>query len=152
MSTRWGHVVGGVCDLVIEAASAPAPAFGGAWVELTGDAGIGWHWDGSTWTPAPPPAPDPAEWLIDVGPFIDRFGPAKLAVLASTDATVRALVTDILARKWIDLQRPDVAAGIDALIGVGIPGIDGPLKTAILTTPVAPVEQLALRRLYFAGG
>ena len=96
------------------------------------------------------PAPDPTEWLIDVGPYFDRFGPAKLAVLSSSDATVRALVTDLQVRKWIDLKRADVAQGIDLLISKSIPGIDAALKSAILDTPVQPVENLALRKAYFS--
>ena len=40
--------------------------------------------------PAPPVA-DPAEWFIDLGPFYDRFGAAKMAVLTSTDAGVKAI-------------------------------------------------------------
>ena len=98
----------------------------------------------------PAPAPDPTEWLIDVGPFFDRFGPAKLAVLSSSDAAVRALVTDLQVRKWIDLKRADVAQGIDLLISKSIPGLDAALKSAILNTPVQPVENLALRKAYFS--
>lgn len=140
----------GVCIAVSEQ---PAIPQGPQFVPLEGlDLGVlGRTFSGGQWQPAPPPPADPAEWLIDVGPFMDRFGLAKLAVLASTNATVRALVTDILARRWIDLQRADVAAGIDLIIGAGVPGVDGTLKTAILTTPVQPAENLALRRLYFGG-
>ena len=96
------------------------------------------------------PAPDPTEWLIDVGPFFDRFGPAKMAVLSSSDATVRALVTDLQVRKWIDLKRADVAQGIDLLISKSIPGLDAARKSAILNDPVQPVENLALRKAYFS--
>jgi len=93
---------------------------------------------------------DPAEWLIDVGPFFDRFGAAKMAVLTSANATVQALVKDLQIRKWIDLQRADVAAGIDALIALGVAGVDGALKTAVLTTPVTAGENEALRKVYFS--
>lgn len=118
------------------------------------EAGIGWLWDGAALHPPAPPdpgptPPDPAQWLIDVGPFFDRFGAAKLQVLASADATVRALVTDLQVRKWIDLQRPDVAAGIDLLTTKGV-GVTAALKADILTTPVAPAENLALRKTYFS--
>ena len=101
-------------------------------------------------TPAPAsidPLPDPAAWLIDIGPFFDRFGVAKIPTLASADATVQAIVKDCQARKWIDLQRVDVAQGLDTLIAKAL--IDEPLKSAILSTPVAPEENLALRRSYF---
>ena len=125
----------------------------GTWVPAAG-AGIGWTYDGQSFappavTPAPVPA-NPAEWLIDIGPFFDRFGAAKLAVLAHTDPTVRALVTDLQVRKWIDLKRADVGLGLDLLISKSIPGVTPALKTAILTTPPAPEENLALRKTYFA--
>lgn len=87
--------------------------------------------------------------LIDIGPFFDRFGAAKLSVLSSANATVKALVTDVLARKWVDLSRADVSSGIDAIIAAGINGID---KTAILAVPVGGDDNLALRKLYFNDG
>jgi hypothetical protein len=94
-------------------------------------------------------APPPYEWYIDIGPFFDRFGSAKMAVLTSTNVVAKAIVTDCMVRKWIDLQNPAVAAGIDALISVGVSGVDAALKTSILTTPVLPAEQSAVVRMYF---
>ena len=95
------------------------------------------------------PAPvNPTEWLIDIGPFFDRFGPAKMAVLTSTDAGVKAILADTQVRKWIDLQRPDVAQSV-AYIGTVVSAVTPALQTAILTTPVTPEENLALRKLYF---
>ena len=110
---------------------------------------LGRTWDGSKWGAAPiDNATDPAEWLIDVGPFFDRFGAAKMAVLSSSDAIVRALVTDLQVRKWIDLKRADVVQGIDLLISKSL--ISAASKDVILTTPVEHVENLALRKMYFA--
>lgn len=86
--------------------------------------------------------------LIDIGPFLDRFGTSKMAVLSSTNATVKALVLDVTVRKWIDLSRADVAAGIDMIIAAGITGIN---KAAILAVPVGGDENLALRKQYFNG-
>lgn len=106
-----------------------------------------------TWRAAaeqPQPPADPCAWLIDVGPFFDRFGAAKLAVLSSADATVQAIVKDSQVRKWIDLQHPAVAQGIDALIALAVPGVDAAMKAIILETPVAPAEQSALRKVYFS--
>ena len=100
---------------------------------------------------SPAPSVDPAEWLIDVGPFFDRFGAAKMALLMSTNTTVRALVADLQVRKWVDLKRPAVSAGIDALIQLGVPGVNAALKTAILATPVTAEENLALRVQFFGG-
>ena len=97
----------------------------------------------------PPPAPNPTEWLIDVGPFFDRFGAAKMAVLTSTDAGVKAILADTQVRKWIDLQRADVAQSV-AYIGTVVSAVTPALQTAILTTPVTPEENLALRKQFFS--
>lgn len=100
--------------------------------------------------PAPVPTPvDPTEWLIDIGPFYDRFGAAKMAVLTSTDAGVKAILSDVAIRKWLDLQRVDVASSL-AYIGSVLPSVTGPLQASILTTPVTAEENLALRKLYFS--
>lgn len=101
--------------------------------------------------PEPEPAPTPPpvyEWFIDIGPFFDRFGPAKMQVLTSTDAGVRALITDIQIRKWIDLKLPEVDQAL-AYLGSVIPAVTTELQSAILETPVAEHENLALRKLYF---
>ena len=97
----------------------------------------------------PPAVVDPCEWLIDIGPFFDRFGAAKLAVLTSADATVKAILQDIQVRKWIDLKRADVASSL-AYVGTKVPAVDATLQAAILTTPVAAADNLALRKLYFS--
>lgn len=134
---------------VINIAIADSP-MGENWIE-SDVAGPGWTYqDGNFSAPPPPPAAvNPAEWLIDIGPFFDRFGAAKMAILVSTNATVKAIVSDLQARKWVDLKRLDVAAGIDALIALGVPGVTSALKTSVLTTPVTADENLALRKLYF---
>ncbi len=92
---------------------------------------------------------DPCEWVIDIGPFFDRFGAAKLAVLTSADATVKAILQDIQVRKWIDLKRADVASSL-AYVGTKVPAVDAAMQAAILTTPVAAADNLALRKLYFS--
>lgn len=106
--------------------------------------------EGLSWESYDEPAgpPPPYAWFIDIGPFFDRFGSAKLAVLTSTDTGVKAVVTDCTVRKWIDLQRPDVATAL-AYIGSVVPAVDAALRAAILTTPVGDHENLALRKLYF---
>lgn len=96
------------------------------------------------------PAPvNPTAWLIDIGPFFDRFGAAKMAVLTSTDAGVKAILADTQVRKWIDLQRADVAQSL-AYIASVVAAVTPALQTAILTTPVTPDENQALRKLYFS--
>lgn len=85
--------------------------------------------------------------LIDIGPFFDRFGAAKLLVLTSTDPTIQAVLKDIQIRKWIDLKRPDVLQVVQYIASV-IPAV-APLVPTIIYTPVSYEENLALRRLYF---
>ena len=80
---------------------------------------------------------------------MDRATTAKLAILTSTDATVKAIVQDMMARKWIDLERADVATSL-AYIGSVVAELTPQLQTAILTTPVTAEENLALRKLYFS--
>ena len=91
----------------------------------------------------------PWEWLIDIGPFFDRFGAAKLAVLTSADAGVQAILKDVQIRKWLDLKLPELAQSV-AYVGTKVPGVSARLQDAILNTPVAPDENLALRKLYFS--
>ena len=98
--------------------------------------------------PAPEPV-SPTEWLIDIGPFFDRFGSAKMAVLTSADAGVQAILKDTQIRKWLDLSLPEVAQSV-AYVGSKVPSVTAELQAAILTTPVAPSENLALRKLYFS--
>ena len=99
--------------------------------------------------PAEPAPANPTEWLIDIGTFFDRFGAAKMAVLRSADAGVKAIIADLQVRKWIDLKRADVATGLQ-YVGSKVAAVTPALQTAILTTPVTPEENLALRKLYFS--
>ena len=114
--------------------------------------GIGWGWDGSSFVAPDAAAPQPAptwQWYIDIGPFFDRFGAAKMAVLTSADAGVQAILKDTQIRKWLDLKLPEVAKSV-AYIGTKVPAVTAELQDAILNTPVAPAENLALRKLYFS--
>lgn len=116
--------------------------------------GMGWGWDGTNFVaPAAPPAPEPTskpwEWLIDIGPFFDRFGAAKMAVLTGADAGVQAILKDVQIRKWLDLKLPELAQSV-AYVGTKVPAVTAELQDAILNTPVAPAENLALRKLYFS--
>ncbi len=97
--------------------------------------------------PLPPAPPDAWAALIDLGPFFDRFGAAKLPILASADATVQALVKDLQSRKWIDLQRTDVGQGLDILVSKALLTLGG--KSAVLALPVEEDENFALRKVYF---
>ena len=89
------------------------------------------------------------EWLIDIGPFFDRFGAAKMAVLTSSDAGVQAILKDTQVRKWLDLKLPEIASAV-AYIGTKVPALTANLQQSILNTPVEEKENLALRKLYFS--
>jgi len=96
---------------------------------------------------APIPVIDPCLHLIDIGPFFDRFGAYKMAVLTSQDVVVKAIVQDVTVRKWVDLTRVDVAQALDLLISKSL--LDAATKTAILTNPVTLEENRAIRKQYF---
>ena len=96
------------------------------------------------------PQPAPAwEWLIDIGPFFDRFGAAKMAVLTSSDVGVQAIIKDTQVRKWLDLKLPEIASAV-AYVGTKVPSVTQELQQSILNTPVEEKENLALRKLYFS--
>ncbi|MFT0533153.1 hypothetical protein ACMHYJ_10070 [Castellaniella hirudinis] len=88
----------------------------------------------------PEPEPTPFTWnqagpeyqWIEVGSFYDRFGPAKIPVLASTDPTAQALVRDTQIRKYIDLARPDVQQFIQYL-GTVVPEVTPEVQAAVLS-------------------
>ncbi|QKJ67490.1 hypothetical protein HQN60_12665 [Deefgea piscis] len=61
-----------------------------------------------------------AYFHIDIGAFYDRFGSRKLGILSSTDPLVMAVVRDTSVRQYIDLKNPDVSAGVNALVSVGL--------------------------------
>ena len=127
--------------------------------------GVGWGWDGSFTPPVAPetPPPEPVEppvweWYIDIGPFVDRLGDKRIVVDTSTDPVVQAFSKDLTRRKWVNLQDPRVASTLGYLAGDTLPGIgaiSSPILTTqevtdILTTPVEPEENLALRKQYFS--
>lgn len=149
---QYAKITNSIVENVILADADFVATLPGEWVECTGkEWGVGWAYDGTiAHAPEPEPAPaDPCQWLIDIGPFYDRFGAAKMAVLTSADAGVKAILQDVNIRKWVDLTRPDVAQSL-AYVGSKVPTVTPELQTAILTAPVAPVENVALRKLYFS--
>ena len=92
---------------------------------------------------------DQTQYLIDIGPFFDRFGSAKMQVLTSSDAGVQAIIKDTQVRKWLDLKLPEIASAV-AYVGTKVPEVTQKLQQSILNTPVAETENLALRKLYFS--
>ena len=73
---------------------------------------------------------------ISVGAFFDRFGPLKWAILADTAPTVQAVVRDAGVRKFIDLDNPDLPAGLQTLVAAGHP-IDA---ASIINAAIQPEE------------
>ena len=73
----------------------------------------GWRW------PQVPAAPAPITRHISVGAFFDRFGPLKWAILADTAPTVQAVVRDASVRRFIDLDNPDLPAGLQIIVTAG---------------------------------
>lgn len=104
-------------------------------------AGVGWTLESQTDRLQPPTA-SPAEAAapvprrIAVGSFFDRFGAAKWPILADATPLVSALVRDCMARKFIDLDRPDLPTALDLLKQAGH-DVDA---AQILAAPVQPEE------------
>ena len=100
--------------------------------------------------PQPEPTPAPVwEWYIDIGPFFDRFGAAKMAVLTSSDVGVQAILKDTQVRKWIDLSLPEIEQSVQ-YIASKVPKLTAELQDQIVNTKPAEYENLALRKLYFS--
>lgn len=146
---RYAQISGNIIQNVIESETDP-DGINGEWIAC-GSANPGWLYDRESggFSPAPPPSPPAYKWYLDLGPFYDRFGAAKLAVLTATDPGVKAIIADLNIRKWVDLARPDVASALQ-YVGTQVPALTAELQTEILTTPVADHENLALRKLYFS--
>ena len=101
-------------------------------------------------TPEPPaPAAPVWEWYIDIGPFFDRFGAAKMAVLTSADVGVQAIIKDTQVRKWLDLRLPEIEQSVQ-YIASKVPELTVQLQEQIINTKPAEHENLALRKMYFS--
>ena len=85
----------------------------------------------------PEPTPvDPALWRIDVGSFFDRFGEAKLAILSSENAVVKAMIMDASVRKYIALiERKDELTQMLGLLQTLVPGISLDVAATLETEP-----------------
>ena len=91
--------------------------------------------------PEQPVVVDPVLWRIDVGSFFDRFGDAKLAILASENTIVKAMITDASVRKYISLiERKDELTQMLGLLQSLVPGICLDV-TAILETEPTDAER-----------
>ena len=85
---------------------------------------------------APVQTLDPAMWRIDVGSFFDRFGEAKLAILSSDNAVVKAMIMDASVRKYIALvERKDELTQMLGLLQSLVPGISLDVAAILETEP-----------------
>lgn len=98
-----------------------------------------------------PPAPVAPEWewYIDIGPFFDRFGAAKMPVLTSADVGVQAIIKDTQIRKWLDLRLPEIEQSVQ-YVASKVPELTVQLQEQIINTKPAEHENLALRKMYFS--
>lgn len=83
----------------------------------------------------PEPVPEPR--YITVGAFFDRFGAAKWGILADTTPAVQAVVRDASVRHHIDLDNPDLPAGLAIVQAAG----HAIAPQAIIGAPVQPQER-----------
>lgn len=74
---------------------------------------------------------------ISVGALYDRFGPAKWGILADTSPLVQAVIKDASVRSYIDLDNPDLPAGLAILQSAGHT-IDA---ASIVNAPIGPGER-----------
>ncbi len=132
---RYAQLQNNIVVYVIESDTDP-DGINGGWVACGADVGPGHTYAGGVFTPPVAPAEEPVKRHLAVGSFFDRFGPLKIAILSSTDATVKALILDCSVRKYIDLDNEELPFGIDLLIAAGY-AVD---KTAILTAPITESE------------
>lgn len=74
---------------------------------------------------------------ITVGAFFDRFGEHKWPILADTNPLAQALIKDCAVRAWINLDDPQLQAGLGLLVQAGHT-IDPVL---VLGSPIRPEEK-----------
>ena len=86
---------------------------------------------------APTPEPTSEPRHITVGAFFDRFGDQKWPILADTNPSVQALIKDASVRAYINLDDPQVRAGLEMVVAAGHT-ID---VDAIITAPIQPGER-----------
>lgn len=125
------------------------PTLSGVWVQCPLWVGLKDTYDGATFTKAVPVTQEETLFYVDIGPFFDRFGSSMMAVLTNTDPTLKAWINNVQIRKWIWTKHASVGQAIDAMIALGISGVDAAMKTAVQNTPARWSEQSALIKLYF---
>jgi hypothetical protein len=119
------------------------------WIECSPEVSIGWAYKLDVFSA--PEFKEPVHaWYIDRGPFYDRFGPLKIAILTSTDAGVKAILADLNIREYVDLKRSDVFSGLKYIQTV-IPALTDSAISQIINKPVLEAENYALRVKLYGG-
>lgn len=80
----------------------------------------------------------PVERYISVGAFYDRFGSAKWGILSSDEPLIQAFVRDCQVRRFINLDAPDVAEGVNYIHTSAVGKDIDP--DAIINDPIQPGE------------
>ena len=112
------------------------------WIDLTGldpEPATGWAYENGVFTPPVevPPAVVTVPRHISVGAFFDRFGDQKYPILASADASVKALIQDVSVRKYVDLDNAQLPIGLSLLVSAGFV-ID---PESIINGPISILER-----------
>lgn len=111
-----------------------------------------------------PVAPvDPCTWLVDVGPWKDRFDrlgypglKGIVLALGRTNDTCYAAAGDLLDRKYVDLlnrrtELLDTLGRIATVVAAaGFPEFTLAMREAMVDTPALPHENEALRKAFFS--
>lgn len=148
---RFAVIENGVVVNVTEADAQFAQGHG--WIVAPDGVGIGWGYDGSTFSAPPPDPPVVRPRHITVLAFRNRFTKAeKVGIeIASLDdptatmaarqqaAAIRASMKDSEVASYIDLDRPDTRAGVQDLEAGGILAAGRALE--ILDSPIAEEER-----------
>ncbi|MGH8073654.1 MAG: hypothetical protein ACREO4_06225 [Lysobacter sp.] len=114
--------------------------------------GIGWSYDGTTFSPPAAPVPDPETRHVTRLAFRNRFTQVELVTLeiaalddpaASMDqrqqaAAIRVMMRQVDNANYVDLDRPDTRGGVEQLEAGGLLALGRALE--ILDAPVQPDE------------
>ena len=140
---RYALVIGGAVATVVEQASLPTVQMGGQWVECAANVGPGWTYSGGNF--AAPVALAPARYITQLA-FLSRFTDAEaigidLASIGATEAAagLRRYQAKVAAAKFIDLDRADTRAGVQALEAAGMLAAGRAL--VILDAPISDPER-----------
>lgn len=156
MTQYYAHITSGAVDFVlrVEPHSVFADPYASEFVPCPEGVQVGWLYDGAVFSP--PVTPEPVEdWRVTRLAFRNRFTTAEKVALeiAALDnpaaamparaqaAALRANQADLAAATFVDLQRADTRAGVQALEAGGLLAAGRAL--AILDAPVEAHERPA---------